>query len=102
MNHQRVNGKSLEERVWRYLRRINAPLAPREVARALRITLPAASHALRRLRDKKAAKPSGGMTHRTFYIATAVAPEDMRGTAPGTIRNLLKHKAPAFRGFHAR
>lgn len=79
---------TLHERVWNWLRRRERTNAD-EVRRAFRVSRFAASRALRKLLKKGCAKRSGGGRY-TWYVATKVKPDDLRGTAEGTLRTLAR------------
>lgn len=91
--HARVGGLSLEQRVWRALKRSPDGLRPREVAAALGIDLMAARQALHRLHGKGCVSRTG-RTLAIVYRAEGTRPDDMRGTALGSARALLVNDRP--------
>lgn len=83
----RYRGESLEQRVWRLLRRANDGMSPKQVTAALELDRLAASTALRRLVRKGSAVASGATANRR-YRATDTKPDDWRGAAAESLSNL--------------
>lgn len=89
-NCHRRAGLSLEQRVWRLLRREPDGWSPRRLAERMDLDALAAGTALRRLVAKGCATRTGA-THSLRYWATETRPEDWRGTTPGSLRALQQH-----------
>jgi predicted transcriptional regulator len=82
----------IELTVWKLLRSAKGKWPVKGVCYALNIDSHAASTALRRLL-KKGCVTAEGATRNRYYTATDKRPEDMRGTAVGTLAVLHKQVA---------
>ena len=94
---KRNRDSSLEERVWRWLRKQKEPVKLVMVREHFHLDKAAASHCLRRLTWKGSAKRKG-RTLAVTYQATTIPPFDLRGTAPGTLVVLDTHRHAPFKG----
>lgn len=90
-HHKRVRNRTMEQRIWRLMRvHPDHHWSPKSVATWLQLHEKNTSHALCRLL-KKGCVTATGATNNRRYRVTALAPEDYRGLAEGTIANLVKH-----------
>lgn len=79
----------LQEPLWRWLRS-HGPATPRAVCRAFKIKRYSASKCLQKLMAKGCVTRVGYGSKLT-YTATAVKPEDMRGTAVNSVRTMQRY-----------
>lgn len=86
----RVRGRSLEERVWYWLRRQEGAVKLADVCSAFDLNRRAASSCCRRLVAKGSAVRHGNTVNVT-YQPTDICPDDMRGTAINTLRVLQRY-----------
>lgn len=93
----RGDGLTLEERVWRWLKKQQGPVKVVAVREHFHVDRHAAGQCLRRL-VKKGSASTAGCTHTTTYTATTIPPFDLRGTAPGSLRVCAQYRAPPFQG----
>ena len=94
----RVKGLTVEQRVWRFIRKQAAPVSCRELAQQFDYSLLRMGGVMRRLRDKGSVQ-THGVNNQTRYTATDVKPEDFRGTAPGTLAVLRKNQVPTHKPY---
>lgn len=83
----RRGGESLEQRVWRLLRKHPAGMSPKQVTAALELDRLAASTSLRRL-VRKGSATAIGTTGDRRYFPTDLRPDDWRGAAAESLANL--------------
>ena len=90
----RVGGTTVEQRVWRFIRKQPAPILCRDIAQEFHYSMLRMGGVLRRLRLKGSIIVHGG-NNTTRYSATDVRPDDLRGTAPGTMEVLRRQQVPS-------
>lgn len=81
----------IQDRVWRWLRQ-HEGASVREMSAGLGIAAKAVSNALQGLQKQGLAKCSGIGSHSTWKATGKRPPQDLRGTAPGTLRSLTAPK----------
>lgn len=89
---KRQRGRSLEERVWHWLRRQNDAVRLSHVMAEFSVGHASASNCLRRLVHKHSAVRLG-RTVSVHFKALPNKPEDMRGTSVNTLHALQMHSA---------
>lgn len=88
-HHKPRAGKTLEQRVWTLLRRrANEHWNGPKLARELGTTWEQTREAVRRLRAKGCVVAKG-RTSGIAYHATETRPEDLRGSAPGSVAAIV-------------
>jgi hypothetical protein len=99
--HERVDGMTVEQRIWKWLRANPGPRRGVEIRAALGgMGSDPCSDALCRLKARGYAKHCGNFVkgQRTYWEAVGtVMPPDMRGQTPGSIKARLKTKRESVR-----
>jgi hypothetical protein len=80
----KVNGESLEQRIWEFMYAIDEPLTGQEVAIGMKIGYWSAVQALLRMKKKGNIERIGGRYYGA-YIASGPRPEDGRGKAAKSV-----------------
>lgn len=85
---KRINGLTHEQRVWLWLRKQTEPSTPRAIRAHFGTTKSAASNVLCCL-TRKGCVERTGHAQALRYVATDLRPDDLRGTAAGSLKPLL-------------